>query len=138
MTDTTGMSAEEVVRLAYELVEKTGDIDQFLAVFADDAVLEESSWLPYGGEYRGKEAIKATITSIMTSHWRDFSIVINGYTSDAELVIVDLTLTATGNKTGKTASFKVLEMWRVRDGKVVWLRPVYGDYVQIREALALD
>jgi ketosteroid isomerase-like protein len=137
LTDTTGLSAEEVVRLAYDLVEKTGDIDQFLAVFADDAVLEESSWLPYGGEHRGKPAIKETITRIMTGHWRDFTIVINGYTSDAEMVIVDLTLTATGSQTGKTASFRVLEMWKVLNGKVVWLRPVYGDYGQIREALAL-
>jgi uncharacterized protein len=138
LTDTSGMSAEEIVRLAYDLVETTGDIDQFLAVFAEDAELEESSWLPYGGVHRGKAAIKATILKIMTEHWRDFPIVINGYTSDAELVIVDLTLTATGGKTGKTASFKVLEMWRVRDGQVVWLRPVYGDYSQIRAALALD
>ena len=39
---------------------------------------------------------------------------------------------------GKQAKFPIVEMWRVVGGKVVWLRPVYGDYDQVRDALALS
>lgn len=131
-------SAEQIVRDAYDIVEKTGDIDAFLQDFSEDAELAESAWLPYGGVHRGKAQIRETITQIMTHHWRDFSIVIDRYMADDEFVLVDLTLTAVGNKTGKQAKFPIVEMWRVVGGKVVWLRPVYGDYDQVRDALALS
>lgn len=131
-------SAEQIVRDAYDIVEKTGDIDKFLEDFSDDAELVESAWLPYGGVHRGKAKIRETITQIMTQHWSAFEIVINGYTSDDEYVLVDLTLTATGGKTGKSVEFPIVEMWRIVDGKIVWLRPVYGDYAKVRAALALD
>lgn len=137
MTNAATRSAEQIVRDAYDIVEKTGDIDKFIQDFSEDAELVESAWLPYGGVHRGKASIRDTILQIMTQHWRDFSVVINGFTSDDEFVLADLTLTATGSKTGKQAHFRVVEMWRVIDGKVVWLRPVYGDYGQVREALAL-
>jgi ketosteroid isomerase-like protein len=130
-------TAEEVVREIYEGYAATGSVEDFFRNFADDAVLEESSWLPYGGSYRGKAAIGEAVGQIMTQHWRDFDIVINGYTGDAELVAVDLTLSAVGNKTGKPVKFKIIELWRVENGKVTWLRPIYGDYKQIREALDL-
>lgn len=131
-------TAEHIVREIYETYAATGSVEEFFKNFAEDAVLEESSWLPYGGSYRGKAAIGETVGQIMTQHWRDFDIVINGYTGDAELVAVDLTLNAVGNKTGRSVSFKIIELWRVENEKVVWLRPIYGDYDQIREALALS
>ncbi len=133
----TAKTAEQVVRETYDAVERTGSIDEFLKTFADDAVLEESAWLPYAGSYRGKAAIKQAVEQIMTHHWRDFDARVNSYTADAELVSVDLTLTATGNKTGKRVSFTVLELWRVENGKVTWVRPIYGDYAKVREALDL-
>lgn len=129
-------TARQVVFDAYDAVRKTGDIDAFLADFADDAVLEESEAFPeaYRGRHHGKPAVRATITRIMNEFWKDFSFIIEKTVSDDEYVIVYGTFSATGPKTGKKVSFPLMEMWRVVDEKVVWMRPVYGDHAQIAEA----
>lgn len=130
-------TARQVVFDAYDGVRATGDLDVFLKDFADDAVLEESDALPegYRGRHHGKPAIKATITRIMNEFWKDFSFIIEKTVSDDEYVIVSGLFSATGPKTGKKVSFPLMEMWRVRDEKVVWMRPVYGDHAQIADAL---
>ncbi len=141
MVDSTpARTARQVVFDSYDRVRKTGDIDQFLADFAEDAVLEESEALPegYGGQHHGKPAIRATITRIMNEFWKDFSFIIEKTVSDDEFVIVYGRFSATGPKTGKTVSFPLMEMWRVKNGKVVWMRPVYGDHGQIFDAWALS
>lgn len=129
-------TARQVVFDAYDNVRKTGDLDLFLADFADDAVLEESEAFPegYRGRHYGKPAVKATIQRIMGEFWRDFSFIIEKTVADDEFVIVFGKFSATGAKTGKKVEFPLMEMWRVQDEKVVWMRPVYGDHAQIAEA----
>jgi len=131
----TKRTARQVVFDAYEGA-KAGNLEVFLADFAEDAILEESEAFPegYRGQHHGKDAVRATIKRIMTTFWRDFSFVIEKTVSDDEFVIVYGRFSATGPETGKRVSFPLMEMWRVKDEKVVWMRPVYGDHAQIAEA----
>jgi hypothetical protein len=129
------MSVEQdnlaVVRGAYDRY-YAGDLDGFFAVFADDVELHEADSLPYGGVYKGIESFKKGI-GIMFDAWRDLHFDIEQFTAGGELVIIYMQLRATGKTTGKTFSFPVAEVWRLCEGKVVEMRPIYWDTHRARE-----
>jgi uncharacterized protein len=112
-----------------------GEIDEFFGMFDENVELLEAASLPYGGVYRGRETVRKLIMTV-TTVWNDISLDIKTITSGDDYVIAYGQFSATSAKTGVSVSFPLAEVWRFREGRVIYLHPVYGDVQLASAALA--
>lgn len=103
-----------------------GEFDQFFGMFDEDVELVEAESLPYGGVYKGRESVRNLVMTVATV-WKDISLDIKTLTSGDDYVIAYGQFSATSKKTGVSVSFPLAEVWRFREGRVIYLHPVYGD-----------
>ena len=120
-----------IVKAAYAASAK-GDWDKFFAGVTDETEFHEAPSLPYAGTYRGKADIMRGTKQVFGA-WEDFSYQIMQYTAGGDLVVAHIMISGIGRKTGKSFSMPIMEMWRLRDGKVVELRPFYWDTARCAE-----
>jgi ketosteroid isomerase-like protein len=128
-------SARQVVDQAYAALFKENDLDGFLRDFDDESELVEASSLPYGGVFRGRAAIKASILKVF-GYWSTFSYDIESIVYGDEYVIAYGYFRATSTRTGKKIDMPLSEVWRIRDGKVRMCSPIYSDTHAAIEALS--
>lgn len=124
----------DIVKAAYEAMLGRGDLDGFLAFFAEDGVLLEADSLPYGGRHTGAAAIRTALLQVMDSY-SAFSFEPDVFATSGEWVIAYGTFSVTARETGKSVSFPLAETTRVVDGKIKLIHPVYGDTAAILAAL---
>lgn len=123
MTSATDLTERNraVVRGLYDAA-TSGDLPGALEALAEDVVVYEPDFLPYGGVYRGKQAFVELFGKI--AQCLDLSrVTVHYYVADGERVIAvlgipDLT-------TGELAHFA--EQSTVRDGKIAEMRLFYYD-----------
>lgn len=130
MSTATETGAAEVVQSAYAAI-NAGDVDAFINVLAEDCVLEEAAGHPYGGKWTGHEDIKAAFGGLAAS------IGLRGVTVHDivanETTAVGLIEIAITSSTGEESTMSVAEVWEVRDGKAVSIRPHYWDTVELQK-----
>ena len=119
-------SARQVVDDAYEALFDRGDLDGFLADFDGNSVMIEAESLPYGGTFKGRDAIKAAIESVF-GYWRDFSYNVEAIADSEEWVMAYGRFRATSTKTGQVLDVPLAEVWHIQGGRVVMIHPVYSD-----------
>lgn len=115
----------DVVKTAYAALAK-GDQDGFFAAVTDETEFHEAPSLPYAGVYRGLAAIKRG-AGMMFGAWDNFSFDVLQYGAGGDVVFVHVMIGGTGRKTGKSFSMPIVELWRLKDGKIVEIRPFYFD-----------
>jgi hypothetical protein len=99
-----------------------------------DFVLYEAEVLPFGGEWRGKDALKRCAEA-MYGTWEKASVDIHDITGGDTWAVTVLTLTMTSKKTGRTFSQTVCEAGNFEDGLLKELRIHYFDADEVaREA----
>ncbi|PEQ10202.1 hypothetical protein B2G71_23625 [Novosphingobium sp. PC22D] len=124
-----------VVKTFYEYLGR-GDRDgAYASVIAEDCVLYEADSLPYGGVYHGRETMKDVLRGVI-ARFDDFEFEIRNYLAGGDEVVVHLHLKGVGRQSRKSFSIPTMELWRVRDGRVVELRPFLYDAAALSEALA--
>lgn len=125
-------TAKQIVEDAYSALLDHHDIEGFLTDFDENSVLIEAESLPYGGRYDGKAAIRGLVQKLFT-YWKDVSLDVERTVYDDEYVVVYGRLSWTSIKNEKHVTVGLAEVWRVVNGRVTLLHPVYGD-----TKLALD
>lgn len=121
----------EIIRAAYA-AGQAGDLETFFKNVSEDCIFYEADSLPYGGEYRGPEAIKRG-TMLMFGAWDDFQFAVTNFCAGDDLVTVHVRISGVGRKTGKSFSMPIVEVWRLIDGKIVEIRPYYFDTARCAE-----
>lgn len=111
-----------------------GELDEFFGMFDENVELVEAESLPYGGVYKGRETVRNLVMTVVTL-WKDISLDIKTLTSGDDYVIAYGQFSATSKKTGVSVSFPLAEVWRFREGRVIYLHPVYGDVTLASAAL---
>ncbi len=127
-------TARQVVEDAYAALFQRGDLDGFLADFDENSELTEAESLPYGGTFRGREAIKAGIQNVF-GYWNGLSFNTDAIVYGDEYVMAYGRFRATANATGKTLDIPLAEVWRIKNGKVLLCSPIYSDTKAALEAL---
>lgn len=130
MSATTPTSAKDIVETAYAAI-GAGDVATFIGLLADDCVLEEPAGHPAAGTWTGPEEIQGGFGGIagalglrgVTVH----QVIAEG---DRAIGLVDVLLTS---KSGAESTMSVCEVWDVRDGKVVHIRPHYWDTAELQK-----
>ncbi|MEP2989185.1 MAG: nuclear transport factor 2 family protein [Parasphingorhabdus sp.] len=115
----------EVYRLAGER-----DWDAVEARVHPDFILYEAESLPFGGEWRGKDALQRCAAA-MYATWEEASVNINEITGGEEWAVVVLSLTMKSKKTGRTFTQTVNEAARFDDGLLKELRIHYFDAAEV-------
>lgn|ERR1700722_18731348 len=128
-------SAKQIVDEAYAALLTKGDIDGFLAHFDENSELIEAESLPYAGHYHGKDAIRGLVQSLFT-YWKDVDYDIERTVFDDEYVVVYGRLNWTSVKNDKRISVGLAEVWKIREGRVLRLHPIFGDTKLALDAVA--
>lgn len=109
-----------------------GDREGWLQFVAPDCEFHEPPSLPYGGSYIGMQAMQRGLKN-MRSAWEDLEYELLNFTAGGDSVVVHLNIGGTGRRTGKHFWLPILELWRIRDGKIVELRPFVFDTARMVE-----
>ncbi|WP_437316791.1 nuclear transport factor 2 family protein [Sorangium sp. So ce385] len=127
------LTNQQVIQSIYD-AGKAGDFETVLSFMDPDLVIEEAESLPYGGTYRGPEGFRRLITRVFESV-RTFHVEVDGMVADGDQVIVMLRLKLGLKGSDREFETKVAEYWRLRDGKVIELRPFYWDTAALVSAV---
>jgi len=111
----------DVIRGAYEAFAR-GDVPGVLGAMADDIEWHEAEGMPYGGVYRGGEAVAQNVFGPLTQDVPDFAVTPEEFIASGDAVAVVVRYTGTGKATGKQLDLSVVHVWDVRDGKIARFR----------------
>jgi ketosteroid isomerase-like protein len=127
------MTPLEIAHKMFALID-SGDWAGVAALAADDYVIHEPPVLPFGGAWRGRDALPRLFAHVM-HYWDDPQIervAITG--SDAHFIAL-LRMTVTSKMTGRRFSQSLVEATRCANGKMVETHIHYFDPDEVaREA----
>ena len=106
------------------------DWDKVASLLHEDFVLHEAEVLPFGGEWRGKDALQRCAAA-MYGTWKEASVDIHDITGGDTWAVVVLTLTMTPKGGGETFTQTVCEAGSFEDGLLKELRIHYFDADEI-------
>ena len=123
----------EVVKRAYAAFAE-GDVPAVLGVFADDIEWHEAEGMPYGGVYRGGEAVAQNVFGPISQDVEGFAVIPEEFMASGDTVAVVVSYTGTGKATGKPLDLPVVHVWDIRDGKAVRFRQ-FADTVKFADVV---
>ncbi|MEL7447226.1 MAG: nuclear transport factor 2 family protein [Pseudomonadota bacterium] len=106
------------------------DWDKVESLLHPDFVLYEAECLPFGGEWRGQDALQRCAAA-MYSTWAEAKVDIHDITGGDTWAVTVLTLTMTSKRTGETFSQTVNEAGTFEDGLLKELRIHYFDAAEV-------
>ena len=111
-----------------------GDVPAALGAFADDIEWFEAEGMPYGGVYRGPEAVAQNVLGPIREDVDGFALVKEEFIASDGAVAAVVRYTGTGKATGKELDLPAVHVWDIRDGKLTRFRQ-YIDTVKYAEAV---
>jgi ketosteroid isomerase-like protein len=114
-----------------------GDVPTVLGGFADDIEWHEAEGMPYGGVYRGGDAVLQKVFGPIATDVEDFAVTAEEFVGSGETVAAVVRYTGTGTVTGKTLDVPVVHVWDLRDGKITRFRQ-FIDTVRFAEVVPAD
>ena len=131
-----GEQSVEVVKGLYAAFGR-GDVPTVLGGFADDIEWHEAEGMPYGGVYRGGDAVVQNVFAPIATDVDGFAVTAEEFMASGDTVAAVVRYTGTGKVTGKALDVPVVHVWDVRDGKVTRFRQ-FIDTVKFAEVVPAD
>jgi ketosteroid isomerase-like protein len=97
-------------------------------------IVYEADGLPYRGQYRGIEELKALFGQVV-SYWSDLKFEVKGITGGDGYVVGVLEFGGTSKSTGRKISMPIAEVSEFEDGVIASIKPVYWDTKTIADAI---
>lgn len=107
-----------------------GAWDRVEAHLSDKLVIHEPASLPYGGEWRGRDALRRLYADVM-GYWSDPSVQVRSVVGDETWAVAILDFTMTSKATGERFTMPVAEVSRAEGGKIVEMRIHYFDTAEV-------
>jgi ketosteroid isomerase-like protein len=123
----------DVVRGVYEAFGR-GDVAAVLGAMADDLEWHEAEGMPYGGVYRGGQAVAENVFGPIIRDVSNFAVSPEELIGSGDTVAAVVRYTGTGQATGKQLDLPVVHVWDVRDGKIACFRQ-FIDTAMFREVV---
>lgn len=95
-----------------------------------DLVIYEAPSLPFGGEYKGKDALQV-VAGAMYGQWPEAKVEIHDITGGKDWAVVVLSLTVNSTQTGEPITQTLCEAGRFEDGLLIEHRIHYYDTAQM-------
>ena len=115
MGATPSPAGPDTIRQFYRFIE-SGRFDEAIGMLAEDVVIREPADLPYGGEYHGIDGIRELMGRIgaVAELGSDRVEVLDA----SNPIVVRLVSRITSRRTGEAVVVDVVELYRVRDGRI--------------------
>ncbi len=126
----------EVVRGVYEAFGR-GDVPAVLGAMADGIEWCEAEGMPYGGVYRGGEAVAQNVFGPITEDIQDFAVTPEEFIASGDTVVAVTRYTGTGKATGKALDLSVVHVWDVRDSRIERFRQ-FADTAKFLEVVPAE
>ena len=123
----------ETIRGLYEAFGR-GDVPSILAALAPDVSWTEAGGSPYGGTYRGPDAVLQNVFMRIGTEWDGYSAVAHEIVDGGDTVVALGTYDGTYRTTGKRFQAPFAHVWKLRDGKIASFHQ-HTDTALIRQAL---
>lgn len=127
------MGNKEIIENAYKSF-ASGDVPGLLGAFDENIEWTEAEGFPYGGTYRGANAILENVFMKLATEWEGFAAVPDEILDAGENQVVLGTYGGKYNATGKSISVPFAHVWTLRDGKIIKFVQ-YTDTLKVSEAL---
>jgi ketosteroid isomerase-like protein len=121
-TDTSESVA--VVRGFYEKIGE-GKLDEASAFLHEDLVIKVPETLPYGGEYHGPAGFHEDMAAIIALFKPEPLEVV--FLDATDPVVIHILGRFTSHETGESLEMEIIELFTVRDGKIIELDLYYKD-----------
>jgi ketosteroid isomerase-like protein len=105
-------------------------LDTLFASLHPEVVVNEAASLPFGGTFKGIAGVQ-DLFGQMFATWDDLEIGVEKLFDGGDQVVALLRLTARAKATGTPVDMQLTELWTLREGKVVGLKPFYFDAGEI-------
>ena len=123
----------QTVKDVYEAFAR-GDVGAVLGAMAEDIEWHEADGMPYGGVYRGGQAVAQHVLGPITTDVEDFAVTPEQLIAEADTVVAVTRYTGTGKETGEKLNIPVIHVWDVVDGKIARFRQ-FADTAKFREVV---
>ncbi|MEU9299415.1 nuclear transport factor 2 family protein [Streptomyces sp. NPDC048269] len=110
--------------------------DLLAPFFAPDVVLHQAAALPYGGVWSGHVGLERFFLA-MSRVWESFDLVEQEFLATGETAVVLTQVRARARATGRELAFPILQTIRVKDSRIVEVRPFYWDTSAIAGVCAM-
>jgi hypothetical protein len=123
----------DVVRDVYDAVGQR-DLDRVVAALADDIEWIEPDGGPYGGTYRGPDAVVENVFTELGDEFEEFAVEPDRFLVDGDTVVALVTHRGTHAETGEHFEAPIADVWDLENGKVARFQHYVGDirYAQSR------
>jgi ketosteroid isomerase-like protein len=106
-------------------------LDNLFASLHPEVVVSEAASLPFGGTYHGIAGVQELFGKMFAA-WEDgLQIAKEGLFDAGDQVVAILRLNGRARATGTPCEMQLAELWTLRDGKVIALKPFYWDAGEI-------
>jgi uncharacterized protein len=113
------------------------DLDEACGLLHEQFVLHEAGGLPYSGDYHGPQGFRALLTAMRAELDLAPGPMVQEPVND-DTVISRFTLTFTARRSGRCVTMGLVELYRVRDGRIVELDAYYKDPSAVAALLSGD
>ena len=114
MTTTTDTTT--IVRTVYDAFGR-GDIPAVIELLDPDVLWVETDGGPYGGIYRGPQAVLEGVFARIGEEWDGFVVDVERMLSEGDTVVGICTYRGTYRATGRPMVARVVHVWEMRDGR---------------------
>jgi len=111
-----------------------GDIPAVLQSFDENIEWTEAEGFPYGGTYRGHQAIVENVFMKLATEWDDYRVEPDEFLDTGDKIVALGNYSGAYKATGKTMRVPFAHVWTVRDGKLIKFVQ-YTDTLKVSEAL---
>jgi ketosteroid isomerase-like protein len=108
----------EILRSGYGNFAK-GDIPAVLEVFDSDIDWTEAKGFPYGGSYRGHDAVVNEVFMKLGTEWDGYTVEPSEFLESGEKIVVLGKYSGTYKATGKSFEADFAHVWTLHKGKAV-------------------
>lgn len=109
----------EIVKSTYEGKNSEENGRNLANHAAIDIVWTEAKGFPYGGTYKGMEAIAQNVFYRLATEWINYKFTPEGYVTEGDKVIAYGTYSGINKQTGKPFEARVAHLWKLKEGKIV-------------------
>ena len=125
------MTPLEMTHAMYASLDQ-GDWDSVADWMAEDLVIREPESLPFGGDWKGRDAMQRLFGSVM-GYWDNPVVERTAIVGNDDLTVTLVNLTVTSKISGTRFTSKVAETTYYRDGKVCEIIIHYFDPLKVAQ-----
>jgi len=125
-------SNKDIVR-EFMATARKGDTEALRALFHPEFHVIEAESLPYGGVRKGVAGLLGLVREVFAT-WKDCRVEVQQLVAEGDCVLVLAEMSGTGQSSPVPFRVPLAELYRLKDGRIIEIRPFYFDTKLLHDA----